>query len=318
MAKARTSPKAGSSTRTASKARRPPSRRQQSWPRRNVVWLAVVAVVVVVLAVLLRDDGGGGAGDAAGGVGGLTGGDFHSLAVDPADPQRLFVGGHQFVSVSTDGGKTWAEVDSLEGADAMGWVFVGDTVYVSGHPGLNRSTDGGRTFERANDDLPNTDVHAFGGSGDALYGASPAAGVFASTAGAGGWEIRAPDDGQPFFGRIVVDPADAEHLLAADASSGVAVSRDGGRSWRRLDVGLANASWLSANEDLTILVASGPAGAARSDDGGRTWEPVSLPEGASLVEIASADGSHLYAGRHAGSRVEVLVSRDGGRQWQQP
>lgn len=318
MAKARTSPKARSSTKTASKARRPPTRRRQSWPRRNAAWLAVVAVVVVVaLAVLLRDDGGGGAGN-AGGVGGLTGGDFHSLAVDPADPQRVFVGGHQFVSVSTDGGTTWAEVDSLEGADAMGWAFVGDTVYVSGHPGLNRSTDGGRTFERANDGLPNTDVHAFGGTEDALYGASPAAGVFASNADPGDWEIRAPDDGQPLFGRILVNPADAEHLFAADAGAGVAESRDGARSWRRLDVGLANASWLSANDDLTILVASGPAGAARSDDGGRTWEPVTLPDGASLVEIASADGSHLYAGRHSGSRVEVLVSRDGGRQWQRP
>jgi hypothetical protein len=317
MAKARTSPKARSSTKAASKARRPPPRRRQSWPRRNAAWLAVAAVVVVGALALLLRDGGGGAGD-AGGAGGLTGGDFHSLAADPADPQRLFVGGHEFVSVSTDGGRTWAEVDSLEGADAMGWAFVGDTVYVSGHPGLSRSTDGGRTFERANDGLPNTDVHAFGGTADALYGASPAAGVFASTAGPGDWETRAPDDGQPFFGRILVDPADAEHLFAADASAGVAESRDGGRSWRRLDVGLPNASWLSANQDLTILVASGPAGAARSDDGGRAWEPLSLPEGASLVEIASADGSHLYTGRHAGSRVEVLVSRDGGRQWQRP
>lgn len=312
MARARTSTKA------ASKARRPPPRRRQRWPRRNAVWLAAGAVVVVgALVLLLRDDGGGGSGDVAG-VGGLTGGDFHSLAVDPADPQRVFVGGHEFVSVSTDGGTTWAEVDSLEGADAMGWAFVGDTVYVSGHPGLNRSSDGGRTFERANDGLPDTDVHAFGGTADVLYGASPAAGVFASTAGAGDWEMRAPDDGQPFFGRILVDPADAEHLFAADASSGVAESRDGGRSWRRLDVGLSNATWMSADDDLTILVASGPAGAARSDDGGRTWQRLSLPDGASLVEIASADGSHLYAGRHAGSRVKVLVSRDGGRQWQQP
>jgi hypothetical protein len=311
MARARTSSK------TASKARRPPPRRQQSWPRRNAVWLAVSAVVAVGALALLPRDGGGGAGD-AGGAGGLTGGDFHSLAVDPADGQRVFVGGHEFVSVSTNGGRTWAEVDSLEGADAMGWAFVGDTVYVSGHPGLNRSTDGGRTFERVNDGLPNTDVHAFGGTADVLYGASPVAGVFASTAGPGDWEIRVPDDGQPFFGRILVDPADAEHLFAADAGAGVAESRDGGRSWQRPDVGLPNATWLSANEDLTILVASGPAGAARSDDGGRTWQRLSLPDGASLVEIASDDGSHLYAGRHAGSRVEVLVSRDGGRQWQQP
>jgi photosystem II stability/assembly factor-like uncharacterized protein len=281
-----------------------------------MVWLTAAAVLVLAALVVVATRDGSDDTDTAG-SGGLTGGDFHSLVVDPADPLRLFVGGHTNVSVSTNGGRTWTEIEDLRDADAMGWAFIGDTVYVSGHPGLNRSADGGRTFERVNDGLPNTDVHAFGGSDDVLYGASPAVGVFASTSGPPDWEIRSADDGQPFFGRIVIDPEDPEHLFAGDAQSGVAESRDGGRTWQRVDAGLSSATWISASGDLAVLVASGPAGAARSDDSGRTWQPVELPDGASLVEVAD-DGTLLYAGRHSGSRVEVSVSRDGGTTWQQP
>lgn len=276
---------------------------------------AVAAFVAGVLALALALAGRNEGGSNAAATGGLTGPDFHSLVVDPADPSRIFVGGHQAVSVSLDGGRTWTEVATLRGADAMGWGFDGETVYVSGHPGLNRSTDGGRTFQRVNDGLPDTDVHAFGASVGTRYGASPAVGVFGGDVG--NWQIRTVDAGRSFFGRIVIDPADHDHLFAADAGAGVVESSDGGRSWRRLGSGLPIAAWLSATADLSTLVASGPRGAARSTDGGRTWQPLQLPDGTSLVEVAS-DGSVLYAGRHRGERVTLLVSRDGGATWKAP
>ncbi|MGH9183897.1 MAG: WD40/YVTN/BNR-like repeat-containing protein [Acidimicrobiales bacterium] len=235
--------------------RRPPRR---SWLARNRLWVVPVAVVLLGMAlwtVTRRGDDSGVA------VGGLTGADFHSLAVDPGDPQRVFVGGHQAASVTTDGGRIWSEITSLRDADAMAWAFTSDAVFVSGHPGLSRSTDGGRTFERVNQGLPDTDVHAFGGTATVLYGASPAVGVFASTSGVGTWRSRTTSAGQSFFGRMVVDPADEQHLFAADARAGVAETSDGGRSWRALDTGLSAATWLSATGGgLGALVASGPAG----------------------------------------------------------
>lgn len=258
-------------------------------------------------------------GSASSSPGGRTGGDFHSLVVDPANPQRLFVGGHQAVAVSDDGVRTWRAVASLDNADAMGWAFAADAIYVSGHPGLNRSTDGGTTFERVNDGLPNTDVHAFGAGGDVLYGASPGAGVFASTQGIGAWQVRTTSAGQAFFGRIVVDPSDPDHLLAADAQAGVGESRDGGTTWSAIEIGLPAATWMSAGGDgLDVLVASGPAGAAVSRDQGDTWQPLQLPNGASLVEVSPADANVFYAGAHDGERVQVYVSRDGGRTWTAP
>ena len=314
------------STRTRPTTRRAPGRQPAArgpasplgWLARNSLWAGLLAVVVVGAVVLTVTSLGGGDSSDDGG-GGLTGGDFHSLVVDSSDPQRIFVGGHQAVSVSTDGGATWTEVDSLRDADAMGWAFTSDAIYVSGHPGLNGSTDDGASFERINQGLPSTDVHALGGTDRVLYGASPAVGVFASTGAAGEWDVRTTAAGQSFFGRIVVDPADDQHLFAADASVGVAESRDGGVTWQAVDSGLRAATWLSRGGDgLDLLVASGPVGAAVSRDGGQSWEALELPEGASLVEAVSGQADLLYAGAHDGSRVQVQVSRDGGQSWTTP
>ena len=262
---------------------------------------------------MLGRDGGG---TTDSGAGGFTGGDFHSMVVDPSNPERIFVGGHQAVSVSTDGGATWTEIDELRDADAMGWAFTDDAIYVSGHPGLNRSTDDAQTFERINEGLPNTDVHAFGGSDDVLYGSTPATGVFASESGPGSWEPRNSAVGQSFFGRILVGSEDPDKLIAADAAAGVASSDDGGRSWQLLDSGLQAATWVSrGGDDLDEIVASGPAGASISTDGGETWQSLDIPEGVTLLEAVSGVDGLLYAGRHDGSNVEVLVSRDRGSSW---
>ncbi|MGI9022561.1 MAG: WD40/YVTN/BNR-like repeat-containing protein [Acidimicrobiales bacterium] len=243
------------------------------------------------------------------------GADFHSLVADPMAPGGLFVGGHETVSGSRDGGRSWAPVDSLDRSDAMGWAFTGDAVYVSGHPGISRSNDGATTFGRANDGLPDTDVHAFGAGASTLFAAGPALGVVASTDGGQTWSGRTSGAGQSYFGRILVGPDDDQHLVAADARAGVVESTDGGRTWRRLS-GPPSAVWVSRNGGS--LYASGPRGAARSTDGGATWENLTLPEGATLVEAHPSDPGILYTGIHDGEAVRVLVSRDSGARWSPP
>ncbi len=194
-----------------------------------------------------------------GGTAGVTGPDVHSLVADPTTPGRLFVGGHQAVSASEDGGTTWTRVGSLDDADAMGWAFHDGAVFVSGHPGLNRSDDGASSFERINEGLPGTDVHAFGAGQNVLYGSAVDGGFFASTDDGATWEVRATDGTQPFFGRIVVDPGDDEHLFVADAQRGVVESTDGGRSWAVLDVGPrhvvdAGDGWLAAEGGVAAVM----------------------------------------------------------------
>lgn len=294
--------------------RRPPP----GWWQRNRTPVAAGALgAAIVVAVAVFGNGGADDGPATSepAAAGFVGGDFHSLVADPTVPNRIFVGGHEAVSASADGGRTWGRLDSLDNADAMGWAFTDRAVYVSGHPGIRRSTDGGVSFEKANDGLPNTDLHAFGASASTLYGAGPATGVIASTDGGQTWTVRTAAHGQSFFGRILTDPGDDEHLIAADARAGVVESTDGGRSWSRRG-GPPSALWVSASG--RNLYASGSRGAARSSDGGKTWEDLALPEGATLVEAHPSESATLYAGVHDGTTVRVLVSRDGGMGWSPP
>jgi hypothetical protein len=314
------SPGKGGSSRGRAKGRKSSSRRRGQ-PERNP-WAAVLMVLaaVAVLAggifvgLSLGDPGG----DDEGGVtGGQTGDDFHSLVIDGNDPRGVFVGGPEAVSASTNGGLSWREINSLRDADALGWAVTSNAVYVSGDRGLNRSTDGSSNFELVNDGLPSTDVQAFGGTDSTLYGVAPDAGVFAGQVG--NWEVRSAEAGRAFVGRIVVDPDDDQHLYAADSSAGVAESTDGGRTWRVLDSGLSEATWLSrGGAGLEVLVASGPSGAALSRDRGETWQELELPDDATLVEAFPGDANLLYTGIHDGERVTVQISNDAGETWTSP
>lgn len=277
----------------------------------NLWWYAALATLALLVVLLLvsRDGGEGSAGLP------VTGGDMHSLVVDPSDPAHVYVGGHQSVAVSGDGGASWQQVASLEGADAMGWAFADRRVFVGGHPGLSVSEDGGDSFQLRNEALPATDLHALGGSDEVLYASSPALGVIASSDGGRTWEVRTSEAGQAFMGSILVDPADPDHVVAPDMRSGAVESTDGGRTWRRLG-GVQSATWVSWDRDGTdTLVVSTVGGAAISTDGGASWENLDVPAGASIVEVAPG-GETLFAAVHEAPTVEVWSSRDGGERWE--
>lgn len=292
---------------------RAPARRNR---RRLTITLAVAAAVVVAVTIVIVAANSGddntttGTTNDAGGA--FVGGDLHSL-VALADG-RLFVGGHQGVAVSRDQGRTWQAINTLANADAMGWGQQNGTLFVSGHPGLNRATTG-TAFRRINDGLPDTDMHAFGAGKTVLYGAGPNLGVVASTDGGDSWQPRSNDGGRAFFGRILVDPDDDQHLIAADAQSGPQESRDGGRTWRTLDD--RPAVWVSSPDGGHTIYASGQA-ATVSRDGGRTWSSVQLPDGAQLVEAVPSIIGRLYAAGLDGTNARVWASTDDGATWTAP
>jgi photosystem II stability/assembly factor-like uncharacterized protein len=293
-------------------------RRHMSWYRRPQTWrwaAGGVAAVGLVGWVLLAGPGneGGRPGEAP-----FVGGDLHSLVVDPNGTDRLYVGGHDGVAVSTDGGTSWRQVESLSGADAMAWGFEGDRVLVGGHPGLFVSEDGGRTFEMRNEGLPATDTHALGAGEGVIYAASPAAGVFASTDGGKSWQLRTGEVGHAFMGRILVDPQDPDHVIAPDMEVGAAESTDGGRTWRALG-GVGGAMWVTWDPGHTDhLIVSGMGEAAESTDGGATWRPVDVPEGASVIEMDPMEPATLYAGALDGTEAVIFASTDGGASWTTP
>ena len=248
----------------------------------------------------------------------VVGGDLHSLVVDPDNPETLYIGSHQGVSVSSDGGETWEVVESLNGADAMGWAFTDDAIMVGGHPGLSVSTDGGKSFEQRNDGLPSTDVHALGAGDEVIYAGLAGVGTFASTDGGQSWEARSEQVGGAFMGRIQVDPSNDEHLLAPDMAGGAMESTDGGRTWESLG-GVQGAMWVSWDEnDTDHMIVTTLGSAAESIDGGEIWEPLEIPQGASIVEFSPHDPDLLFAAVLEVPEASVYVSRDGGDTWARP
>lgn len=299
-----------SKRRSGGRRRGKPARGPAGQPARGLGWVewilvGVAAVGLVVLWWAWTSDSSPPEGAA------FVGGHLHSIVVDPTQPDVVYVGGHDAVSRSVDGGATWERVDSLDGADAMGWGFTDDAVLVSGHPGLTVSPAGIASFERRNDGLPDTDLHALGAGGGTVYAAGPRAGVIASTDGGATWQTRTTTVGQSFFGRILVDD-DATTLIASDAQSGPMRSSDGGRTWTTM--GGPASVWLTiTNDDTTI--ASGPQGAYRYQDGDAVWEAIAIPDGAQLVEADPHTPGGLFAAGLSDSTVDVWVSTDDGRTW---
>jgi photosystem II stability/assembly factor-like uncharacterized protein len=289
------------------------------WYRRGdvAVWLIGAAVAAIVAVNVLGGNEDRGTPDQPVSLP-VVGADLHSLVVDPKDPDTLYIGSHSGVSVSTDGGKTWAAEPSLDGADAMGWAFTDDLILVGGHPGLSVSTDGGATFELRNEGLPSTDVHALGAGNDVIYAGLAGRGTFASTDGGQSWDARSEEMGGAFMGRIHVDPSVDEHVIAPDMGAGAVESTDGGRTWEPLG-GIQGAMWVSWDvRDTDHIIVTGQGAAAVSTDGGQSWDPLEIPEGASIVESSPHDPEVLYAAVLEAPEASVYVSEDGGKTWARP
>lgn len=284
---------------------------------------ALVAFGIAALAVGSVLLSAGGQQQSGSGERPYVGGDLHSLAVDPTDPDKVVVGGHEGGAVSEDGGKTWRQASGLEGADPMGWVI--DTndpqkMYVGGHPGFYRSEDGGKSFSQDNSGLPGTDVHGLGmdpQNPDTLYAYIVDHGTFRSPDAGGSWERVSSEAG--VMGPILVDPRDPDTLYVSSMKGGFRKSANGGKTWRTVApipggmVMSISQSW----EDPDTFYAANGSEVLKSTDGGENWRPVGgeLP-GVSAVAVSPSDPQIIYAGVLEGDTATVYRSGDGGESWE--
>ncbi len=126
-----------------------------------------------------------------------------------------------------------------------------------------------------------------------------------------------PADGGAAWSRATawaIDPHNPDNLFVAGADY-VAVSRDGGVSWRLQPANATSRTTVAvASSDSSRIYIDGAAG-LRSSDGGFTWSAWQLgaPEtAASGLAIDPGDAAHLWAGATDG----VKESRDSGKTWQ--
>src|SRR6266540_2380072 len=294
---------------TRKKRRRPQKGRPVQAPKRRQTeasrpWLWALAGAVVVIAIALiigvavtRSNGGSGTPASRGS--GTTAGlpntpDYHSLAVNPLDPNHILLGTHQGLYTSSDGGSTWA-FEALSGQDAMNLARTGGrTLWTAGHNVFAKSTDGGRTWIALNPSgLPTLDLHGFAvdpRQPRTLYAAVAGQGLYRSTDSGVSFSSVSSDVGGAVMALAVTPSGD---ILAGDMQRGLLLSRDGGNSWR--PVFHARLMGLSLNpKDARRILAAGP-GIVLSTDGGRTWrQRLEISDGAGPVAWSPSNPKIAY------------------------
>ena len=238
--------------------------------------------------------------------------DYHSLLVDPAEPDRVLLGTHVGVYETTDGGASW-EFAGFEGNDAMHLARTPDgTVWAAGHNAFARSADGGKTWRDVRPEgLPGLDIHGFAIDPRArttVYAAVHGAGLYRSTDAARTFSLVSEDVGAAVMALAVTR---AGRLIAADTRRGLMESGDGGRTWKRRSgevvVGLA------ADPRGRRVLAGGEAGLLLSEDGGSAWRNVlRIRKGAGPVAWAPSNRTRAYA---VGFDRKLYRSDNAGETW---
>jgi len=214
-----------------------------------------------------------------------------AIAVDPSNAVHLLCG--------SAGGGIWESF--THGAD---WAPRTDSM-----PTL---TIGAVTFD------PKNPATVYAGTGEGNFYSWLGQGILRSTDGGTTWAVLAanPFVGQGFF-RIIVDPANGQHILAA-TSGGVYESTDGGVTWSQRHAAQTwEISMQPAGGGTAEVLAAAADGLQRSTDGGHTWAAQALPgaPGAAwtrlAVSIAPSDGSTAFVFGAAGG-VAYLWRRSGG------
>lgn len=243
--------------------------------------------------------------------------DYHSLLVDPADPERVVLGTHAGLYESTNGGRSWTAA-GLQGMDAMNLVRPTDgVIWAAGHNALTRSDDGGNTWTDVRPSgLPSLDVHGFArdpNDANRLFAAVAGEGLYGSRDGGQSFELVSKEVGPAVFG-LAVTPTG--RILAGDTSVGLLASDDGGKSWRLVEpMAIFGLAVNPGKPDVIAAAGQGSffSGILVSRDGGETWDQaVSIEQGAGPVAWAPSDADVGYA---VGFDRRVYRTDDGGASW---
>lgn len=253
------------------------------------------------------------------------------VAVHPQKPDWVLAGGVD-LHLSRDGGASWEQVTDWRAdpgdknyahADQHALVMPASApgrVYAGNDGGVDGSADGGRTWANRSTglaitmfydlDVAQTDARFFGGgcqdNGTNVTTDGRADGFRDLTGGDGGW--------------MVIDPADASHIIASIYNGQIFRWAGGGRP-QDISLPLPPAEadvWMvfivMDPVDSNVLI-TGAKRVWRTRDAGKTWTPVSdILDGSfvSAVAIAPSDNRMVYVGTEKGA---IFRSKDGGDTW---
>jgi len=265
---------------------------------------------------------------------GPPGGDVRSLATDPRDPRRVYLGTADGVLYrSDDAGLRWhrlspgfphrgASLDEIV-VDPRGALLVGFWEVAGSGGGIARSEDGGKTFA-ALPGMTGQSVRALAQSAanpDVLV-AGTIAGVFRSVDGGKRWHRITPEDHAELRNveSVAIDPAVPDVIYVGTWHLPWKTS-DGGASWELIHTGMIDDSDVFT---MTVdrwnarkVYATACSGIYRSADGAAKWTrirgiPASSRRTRSFAQ--SPDNQDVF---YAGTTEGLWISEDGTATWRQ-
>jgi len=236
------------------------------------------------------------------------------IRIHPTNPDVVWVasvgplwaaGGERGVFKTTDGGKTWRNVLSVDqhtgAADLVLDSSNPDVMYAATHQrerraynfvgggpgsGIWKSTDGGESWTELTSGLPKSDMGRIGldvamSRPSTVYAVTEgsAQGVYRTDDGGASWRKVSDVASIPwYFGEIRVDPKDPETVYHLGVQ--LQMSRDGGATWQNTARGPHvdhHAFWINP-ENPTHLILGNDGGLYVSRDRGASWDfSVNLP-----------------------------------------
>jgi photosystem II stability/assembly factor-like uncharacterized protein len=263
---------------------------------------------------------------------GPTGGDVRSLAVDPRDEERVFLGtADGVVYASGDAGRRWQRLSpgfprrgmSLDNllVDPHGRVFVGYWEVEGAGGGVARSTDGGRSFTLLSG-IEGESVRALASapSNPELLVAGTLSGVFRSEDAGESWARISPA-GHPEIRNVesvAFDTLDAR-IVYAGTWHLPWKTLDAGRSWRQINAGMIDDSDVFTmtvdRRDPRTVYATACTGIYRSRDAAGRWTRLQGIPSSSRRTRAFSQDPRRPATLYAGTTEGLFVSDDDGASW---
>jgi hypothetical protein len=261
---------------------------------------------------------------------GLTSVAMTSLAIDPANPLRLFAGTRRGVARSLDGGATWTMTtttnrngagfaSAITQGSVLSVALVGANKALAGTilEGVLLSPDNGHTWLTTTGWV-NQSVAALAPAPSqplTIYAGSDA-GVYKSTDGGTNWTAFNNGLGNLVVQALVVSPTNALIAYAATVG-GVYLTSDGGTNWASVNSGLAN---LAAQAlvmhpiNPAILFVGTAGGVFQTTNGAGLWQVINAGFTVSNVTALAIDPvtpTTIYAGTTNGLFKRV----SGSVQW---
>jgi len=259
-----------------------------------------------------------------------------SIALNPANPNILYVATNESVYKTRDGGTTWERISTELSSRRVLTLAIdprhpatiyagtmGDAVY--------KSPDGGQRWLPHNVGLKEhisvVNQFLFDPRDTEVLYAATTVGFFRSADGARLWEERMTGMKEVHYVVAIAQSPTDPQILYAGTSGGAYRSSDGAATWQKINNGLIPDEVLEASMSLGVnaimidpvqtqtVYAGTTKGLFKTTNKGETWARIgqSLPDQyVSSVLIDPTNPNILFAGGRAG----VHRSQDGGQSWQ--